>query len=203
MMSRSRSQKGMTLIELMVVVVVGAILLALAAPPFGRLIEMQRLRGTNDSLVTDLQFARSEAIRLGVPVRFAFQNQDAVHGACWIVFSDTVLRPADWAAPCDCRAAPGARCTDATMTELKTVQLERAHGILVDVPNNNGGRFMGFDPITGGMVLDFSDALVIRPRPFRINVLLDAERALRNVVQISGQPSTCAPPGSKVRVPVC
>ncbi len=52
---------GLTLIELMIVLSVLATLIVLTAPSFKRMIDVQRLRSINSALVTDLQFARSEA----------------------------------------------------------------------------------------------------------------------------------------------
>lgn len=64
-MSRS---KGVTLIELMVVIVIIAIVATIALPSFSRMIENNRLTTTTNELVGLLSFARSEAIRRGSSV---------------------------------------------------------------------------------------------------------------------------------------
>lgn len=53
---------GLTLIELMITIAVVGVLLALAAPSFYEFMLVQRLKGVNAELVTDLQLARSEAV---------------------------------------------------------------------------------------------------------------------------------------------
>ncbi|KAF1709464.1 pre-pilin like leader sequence [Pseudoxanthomonas kalamensis DSM 18571] len=63
MISHIRQNDGFTLIELMVTVAVLAILVTLAVPSFTSLINSNRLTGQANSLVADLQLARSEAIR--------------------------------------------------------------------------------------------------------------------------------------------
>ena len=63
-----QKQRGFTLIELLLVLTIAAILTALAAPSFGRLIKSNTISGGVNTFMGDLRFARSEAIRLGGPV---------------------------------------------------------------------------------------------------------------------------------------
>ena len=63
-----QKQRGFTLIELLLVLTIAAILTALAAPSFGRLIRSNTISGGVNTFMGDLRFARSEAIRLGGPV---------------------------------------------------------------------------------------------------------------------------------------
>lgn len=55
-------QRGFTAIELMVVVVIAAILLAIAVPSFSGLINRQRVAGLANDLSADIQYARSQAV---------------------------------------------------------------------------------------------------------------------------------------------
>lgn len=55
--------KGVTLIELMVTIVVLAILASLAIPSFQAMIEKRRLITAAEAIYSDLQFARSEALK--------------------------------------------------------------------------------------------------------------------------------------------
>ena len=103
------------MIELMIVIALMAILLAVAVPSFRDLIQRNRVAGEINSFVSDLQFARSEAIKRGQPVSLCpSANGSSCLGTNtwhqgWIVFfdangsgtvggGDTVLRVrAGWA----------------------------------------------------------------------------------------------------------
>ncbi|WP_421621618.1 GspH/FimT family pseudopilin [Alkalilimnicola ehrlichii] len=56
---------GLTLIELMIMVVVATILLGIGIPALGHLVEHTRLTTTTNQLLTALHVTRSEAIRRG------------------------------------------------------------------------------------------------------------------------------------------
>lgn len=53
---------GFTLIELMLTIVVMAVLLAIAVPSFTSQFQKQRLKGAGERLVSEIQFARNQAI---------------------------------------------------------------------------------------------------------------------------------------------
>lgn len=57
------AQRGFTLIELMVAMVVMVILLGVAVPSFFESTARSRLQGAVNELAVDLQYARSEAVR--------------------------------------------------------------------------------------------------------------------------------------------
>lgn len=74
-------QVGVTLIELMVVIVFAAILLALALPAFQGIIDRNRLKAVTDTLYSDFQFAKSEAIKRNQSIVVDFTTSNA--GATW------------------------------------------------------------------------------------------------------------------------
>jgi type IV fimbrial biogenesis protein FimT len=89
-----RRSPGFSIIELMVVVALAGVLLGLAVPSFRGLIERNRAAGEMNSLVGDLQFARSEAIKRGLPVSVCPSSDSSTclgagtwHSG-WIVFTD-------------------------------------------------------------------------------------------------------------------
>ena len=196
MMSRRSSRKAFaaafTLIELMIVVAVIAVILVLAAPSFRDMILMQRLRGINAQLVTDLALARSEAVSRGVFV--GVRSQAVIGMSCYIINTRTTL-----AAPlCDCTAAAGSRCTDATQTtEVRTVQVPTDLSVQVGVPTGQPDNFT-FDPRTGGMKLTPSDIGRYDTSGFRIETYVDTARKLRTAVSLSGRMTVCTPSGSGI-----
>lgn len=203
MTSRIRTLRaGFTLIELLIVVAIAAVLLALVAPSFTDMIAMQRLRGAHDQLATDVQFARTEAARLGIPVHIRVQPKSAAGDACYIVFSDTYADASlrNFSTPCDCTLPAGSRCSSTTTTrEIKTVVLEGFTGL--DLTPINLAQ-AGFDPSTGILLARTWD-LLAPPTEFIVDTSLDAARRMRLWVAFSGRVRVCAPAGSTVKAIAC
>jgi type IV fimbrial biogenesis protein FimT len=87
-------RSGFSLIELMVTLAVSAVLITVSIPSFQSLIQRNRIASQVNSFVGDLQFARSEAIKRGLPVSLCTSSDGATclgantwHQG-WIVFSD-------------------------------------------------------------------------------------------------------------------
>lgn len=99
-----RKIRGFTLIELLVVLTIAAVLVMLAAPSFKRLIQSNTISSGVNGFMSDLRFARSEAIRLGGSVVVCRSDEpEAAAPVCgpnpstsfdrnwvsgWIVFQD-------------------------------------------------------------------------------------------------------------------
>lgn len=85
---------GVTLLELMVVLAVVAVLLGVAVPSFVGMTQTNRVASEINALSGDLQFARAEAIKEGLPVTICTSsNGTSCLGSSswstgWIVFSD-------------------------------------------------------------------------------------------------------------------
>jgi type IV fimbrial biogenesis protein FimT len=95
---RSRGAAGMTLLELMVVLAVIAILLVIVPPSLSGLIQRNRVASQINGFVGDLQFARAEAIKQGLPVTVC-ASSDGVNckgtaswNTGWIVFADPIAK---------------------------------------------------------------------------------------------------------------
>ncbi len=92
---RAKRQRGLTLIELMIAVAVGAILLALAAPSFQQALGKNRLSSAASELTGAVQLARAEAIRNNRRVTLCRSEDGSACSAGssswpgWIVFVDT------------------------------------------------------------------------------------------------------------------
>lgn len=92
--------RGFTLLELMVVIVVASILLGVAVPALGDWIRNARLTSAANDLVASLHYARSESIKRRLPVVFCASanaidtalpdcsGSAELTGTGWIVFVD-------------------------------------------------------------------------------------------------------------------
>ena len=186
---------GFTMIELMVTLAIAALVITLAAPSFRRMIEMQRLRSITSQLVTDLQFARSEAVQRNTLVRLDFErNADMT---CYTIYTATVEDPR-----CDCRLGPGAACP-AGFVEVRTVQVPAGLGVQVVVPNTEFDAAFAFDNVTGGLYKVPSDDSPAPLDSIKIESSLDNARKLAVGLNRAGRPSVCAPAGSTMTEPSC
>jgi type IV fimbrial biogenesis protein FimT len=94
-----RRTAGVTLIELMLGLSVGAVLLALAVPSFRQLTASNRAAAVESDIVTALNLARSESVRQGIPVSVCASVDGATcatagdWGSGWIVFTDDAGTP--------------------------------------------------------------------------------------------------------------
>ncbi|MFN2411054.1 MAG: Tfp pilus assembly protein FimT/FimU [Halomonas sp.] len=70
-------QRGFTLIELMLVLVIAALLMLLAAPAFSTFMARQQLASDANQLQSVLTFARSEAIKQRKPITVTFSPPGA------------------------------------------------------------------------------------------------------------------------------
>lgn len=66
--------RGVTLIELMVTIVVLAILAGMAIPSFTNMMERQRLINATEAIYSDLQNARSEAVKRSLEIVASIQG---------------------------------------------------------------------------------------------------------------------------------
>jgi type IV fimbrial biogenesis protein FimT len=65
------AQRGLTLIELMVALTIGALLLVMGVPFFGDYVRNARLRESGNTLLSEALFAQSEAIKRNAAVRLS------------------------------------------------------------------------------------------------------------------------------------
>lgn len=178
--------RGLTLIELMIVLVVLGVLAAVVAPSFRGMMIRQRVQGVHDQLLTDLQLARSEqAARANattpIEVRVSFGGNAAM--TCYTIH--TV------GAACDCTAAPGTACSPGAQ-EIKTVQLQRAQGVTL-AASSPSGTTVTFSPPQG----------TATPADLSVTVQGNSSGQLRTDVGAVGRLSVCSPDGSMKGVPTC
>jgi len=179
----TRAPRGFTLIELMVVVALVAVVMTLVGPSVRDLLAAQRVQGINAELVTDLQFARSEAVRRNRPilVRFA-TNADMT---CYVIYTEAAI------GRCNCLLAPGTACSGG-FEEIKTVQLPKTLRVEL-AASSSVASIVGFEPLSG----------ISRPGDFRVDLASTVRGALRTSVNAAGRPAVCSPDGSMRQVPRC
>lgn len=132
--------KGFTIVELMITLFVAAILVALAAPSFNRLLVDNRLTTEANLLLSSLQTARSEAAMRGVNVtlRITDGTPDRVWEQGWIMFTD-------WGA----NATPGSNIDAGDCANEENCILQRRDATSVTgltIRSNNYRRWVSFDP---------------------------------------------------------
>ena len=188
-MSSHRCCAGLTLFELMVVMIVVAVLAAIAvSPPMRGMLARQQVEGMHAELLTDLRLARSEALQrsgnsTSVAVTFG-ANADVSCYTIHVVVPGVV---------CDCTRAPGDVCLPAAPgQELKSMQYPRAAGFSVAASSPSGPSVV-FSPPKG---LAAPDGLVI-------DVQGTLSGQLRTSLSALGVPRVCSPDGSIRGVASC
>lgn len=197
-----RNARGFTLVELMITIAVVAVLLTLAAPSLYDFILVQRLKSINAQLVTDMQFARSEAISrfqrrsstssdvVDVQVSFAPAPEGGTM-SCYVIYTDSSTSPRN---RCDCTRPAGERCPASTTREIRTVQIPVNLGVRQSLPDNQAHGFSFLS--TNGAIRIWPVDLSSDPTNFRVESAIDDNRKLRTTIGLSGRPTVCSPGGA-------
>lgn len=106
-------QRGFSLVELMVAIVIVATLLAMAVPSYMMWIQNQQTRVAAESILNGLQLARAEAVRINGRVRFVLCGKPS---SSWEVLA-TSNNPAVPAASLACGAGSDAGVGDIRVQE--------------------------------------------------------------------------------------
>jgi type II secretion system protein H len=80
--SGASRQRGFTLIELMIVLVIFGMLVGMGIPSYQKYSRTQRLRGTSENLVQTIQLQRSRAMATGQNVRINFNTAAPAGWTC-------------------------------------------------------------------------------------------------------------------------
>jgi prepilin-type N-terminal cleavage/methylation domain-containing protein len=183
-----RLLRGLTVIELLVVLVVVGVVVTLVAPSMRGTIARKRVEGVQAELITDLQLARSEGLQrsgssTSVGVTFG-GNADIT---CYLIHT------APTGVACDCTRPPGAACLPAgAASEIKSMQFARAAGVTMAASSASGNRVV-FSPPQG----------LATPGDLVIDVQDPASGQLRTSVSGLGVLTVCSPDGSMRGVPSC
>ena len=200
----ARAVRGLTIVEMMVVVVVAAIILALAVPSLREFLARQRVAAVNAELVTDLQFARSEAVARNRDVYVTFNSGQwpgSPRMSCYTIHTLGTV------GLCDCLKPLGTACDVATdLIEIKTVQVLDETTVALQHPAWPADQ-LGFSSSkglafwSGHLTTDAN--FVGNWQDYRIGVESTLSGKLRTSAGITGRPQVCTPDGSFGGVPRC
>jgi type IV fimbrial biogenesis protein FimT len=167
---------------------------------------MQRLKSVNAEMLTNVQFARSEAVSRNTPVSIKFQGTGSAL-TCYVIFLGGS------AGACDCTKSPGVDVCSPASAEIRTVQVESSLGVRVAVPASQSLDYFQYDPAFGGIRINMNDFMEPATSPFWIKVSNDKLGCLLTAVEVTGRPSVCSPstaitgaascPPSPAEVPTC
>lgn len=165
---RAARPHGYSLIEACVVTALVALMLTLAVPGFGALLERKRLEGSAHQLAADLQWLRSEALARNEALRFSLHT--TATGSCTVVHTGN-------RSDCRCEATGPAVCIG-DATALKTSHWPSAQGITVAANVSS----MLYDPVQGTTSPGGS-----------VRVTDRQGRGITHVVNIMGRVRSCSP----------
>jgi len=101
--SQPRLARGLTLVEMLMVLAIVAVLLGAAMPHFGKATERRHVEGTATQLATDIKLTRSLAVAQNRGQRMVFQA--APSGSCYVVHDGATT-------DCQCTTAGPAVCSN-------------------------------------------------------------------------------------------
>lgn len=106
--------KGFTLMEALMAVVVTSLILGLGLPSYQEILERNRIKEAAESIKSDLQFARTEAIKQNTNIKVSF-NKDAW---CYGVNDDNTT--------CDCTTANDCGIKEISGAQFSNVEMDTA-----------------------------------------------------------------------------
>lgn len=148
MLNLRHSQRGVTLIELLVGLVIVGFLFAMGAPAFSGWIQNQQIRAAAESILNGIQVARGEAVKNNGRARFVLCG---LPGSSWEVLAASAPAPAP-AASLACGAGSNAVAGEVRVQERSAQEGSRlAQVSAVDAENeavttvtfNSFGRVVG------------------------------------------------------------
>lgn len=187
-MQRER-ESGFTLVELMVTLAVLTILAMMAAPSFATLLDKSRLRGATDDLVSLLNTARANAIKLQRDVNVSISGT-----ATWCAGAVSAGDPAAEGAP-----IPSADKCDCTQVSACTLAGNPA---LVSSSTYPGATLSGVDTRVSGVGVVFNaklggfDLSALPGDPLFIVTSPSGKFKTQVSVSPLGQTRVCVPSGS-------
>lgn len=163
-----RVQRGVTMVETMVVTSVVAVLTGIAAPSFDASIQRRHLEGAAAQLETDIHHTRMLAVARNAALRISFES--AAGGSCYVIHTGAANQ-------CGCDAGGAAVCQGAAVAE-RAVFFAAADTLQLQ----SNSRSVLFDPQRGTSSPTATMRLTSRNGT-----------AIHQVVNIMGRVRSCSP----------
>lgn len=192
-----RVQRGFTIVEVVVVILVVGVLAAVGAPMLQDFILMQRLRGINAQLVTDMQYARAEAAARNQFARVDFQFPEDGSLTCYAIYTSDANDER-----CECQEAADSACSGSARI-IRTVRVDADLGVKLRITRRGQPWGFAYDHVAGGIWTTPSDDPSEPMALFRVEALIDSTRIMRNDINQAGRISVCAPASTTVGVASC
>ena len=187
MIRRRSRQRGVSMVEIAISLVIVSVLMAVAVPSFGRWIQNQQIRTAAESVQNGLQRARGEAVQRNAQVRFQLTSD--LTNTCalsttavnWVVSLNTPVSlcataPSDLVSPFIVEAQGSAEVPNVTMVAGQSTVIFNGLGRVTPAT----AAFFTFSNATGGAC-----ATIATPS--------NPMRCLRVAVSAGGQIRLCDP----------
>lgn len=172
-------RQGLSIVELLCVLAITLVLVGGAVPLANDLRLGQRLHATAALLETDIQFARSESVRLNRPVRLVVQAT-ATGGSCYMLHAGA-------ADACRCADNGRPQCEPGTQL-LRSETQSASNGVVLDA--------MAHTVLFEGRKGTVTPTATLR-------VKARDGRTIHQVVNVMGRVRSCAPAGAVGGIPAC
>ena len=177
-MAQATQQRGVTLIEMIVSLAVVVILLAIAVPNLEQLRLRNRVQLVAQTMMTDLQQARSEAILRSDTIHFRFSRNS--QGSCYLIYAGS-------SGACRCDDSGQAVCTAAgQLVKQEWLPSTQRLSIHANVSSMSFQARQGLVTSTGSIEIGTANG-----------------QAIRHIVSIAGRVRSCSPGGSFKAMPKC
>jgi type IV fimbrial biogenesis protein FimT len=173
-----QSQTGLTLIELLVGLAVSSILLGTAMPALNSLKQRQQLQALAQSVMSDIQQARSEAVLSGASVQLSFSQHPG--GSCYLLHTGG-------AGLCHCQDSGQPSCeAPGQVLKQEWVATTRRLSVRANV------QTMSFQARQGSVTSTGS-----------VDIASSGGDTIRHVVSIAGRVRSCSVGGGLAGLPTC